>query len=151
MNWRLDDDLWSVSVDPSQLSQALINILTNAVEAIGNEIGTLTVRTYNELVEEDRDCKTRGRLAAGPYVHIEIADSGPGIPPEAVGRIFEPYYSTKFIGRGLGLAATLGIIRNHHGCITVESSAEEGTVFHIYLPEARAFENDDDEDDTLDL
>lgn len=148
---ELDDNLWSVSVDPSQLSQALINILTNAVEAIGNEVGTLTVRTYNDLLEEDRECQTHVRLAAGPYVHVEIVDSGPGIPAEALGRIFEPYYSTKFIGRGLGLAATLGIIRNHHGCVDVESSAEDGTVFHIFLPRADAIPDDDDEDDTLDL
>jgi len=146
----LEDELWTVSADPSQLSQAFINILTNAVEAIGNEIGTLTVRTYNDLLEEDLECKTHGRIPAGPYIHVEIADSGPGISAEALGRIFEPYYSTKFIGRGLGLAATLGIVRNHQGCIDVESSKEEGTVFHIFLPKIGTTKKDD-EDDTLDL
>jgi len=133
---HLDDHLWMVSVDPSQLSQALINILTNAVEAIGKESGTLAVRTYNDMREDEWECQTHVRLPAGPYVHVEIADTGPGIPSEALGRIFEPYYSTKFIGRGLGLAATLGIIRNHQGCVDVESSREGGTVFHIYLPKA---------------
>lgn len=148
---ELAEDLWMVSVDPSQLSQALINILTNAVEAIGNEVGALTVKTYNDVRGEDWECQTHVRLPAGPYVHVEIADTGPGIPREALGRIFEPYYSTKFIGRGLGLAATLGIIRNHHGCVDVESSKEGGTVFHIYLPKAVAKTSAAVIDDPLDL
>ncbi|MFC1513108.1 PAS domain S-box protein [Thermodesulfobacteriota bacterium] len=148
---ELDDDLWMVSVDPSQLSQALINILTNAVEAIGNEVGTLTVRTYNDAREDEWECQSHVRLAAGQYVHVEIADTGPGIPVESLGRIFEPYYSTKFIGRGLGLAATLGIIRNHQGCVDVESSKEGGTIFHIYLPRAGSITSTAVADEPFDL
>ncbi len=129
----LAPDLWPVEGDPSQLSQALLNILTNGIEAMGQEAGTLTVRTVNEHHDAELECQGHVRLAAGAYVHVAICDTGPGIPPDTIERIFEPYFSTKFIGRGLGLAATLGIIRNHHGGLRVESGAT-GTVFHLYLP-----------------
>ncbi|MDH3394005.1 MAG: PAS domain S-box protein, partial [Desulfobulbaceae bacterium] len=138
----LDEELWMVDADPSQLSQALINILANAVEAIGKEVGLISVKGYNDLRDEECECYPDALLPAGPYVHLELADNGPGIPDEFLKRIFEPYYSTKFIGRGLGLAATQGIIRNHKGCIVVESSDEGGTVFHIYLPKAGSQSND---------
>jgi len=138
---ELADDLWPVAADPSQLSQALLNIVTNGVEAMGQGPGTLTVRTSNEQHDTELECQSHLQLPAGSWVHIAIGDTGPGIAADSLERIFEPYYSTKFIGRGLGLAATLGIIRNHHGGVRVESSPETGTVFHIYLPRAAQPEN----------
>ncbi|MDH5297960.1 MAG: PAS domain S-box protein [Desulfobulbaceae bacterium] len=133
---QLAEDLWPVGIDPSQITQALINILTNGIEAMGQGPGTMTIRTHNEVRSEEWECQANIRLPAGAYVHLEIGDTGPGIPADSLDRIFEPYFSTKFIGRGLGLAATLGIINNHHGGIRVESSAERGTLFHVYLPRA---------------
>ena len=95
----------------------------------------MRVSTRNVELTADDVAGTAG-LDAGRHVVLTVEDDGPGMDPETRGRIFEPFYSTKAHGRGLGLAATFGIVRGHRGHIEVESRAGEGTRFEIYLPVA---------------
>ncbi|MBI5633204.1 MAG: PAS domain-containing protein [Nitrospirae bacterium] len=131
----LPGDLWPVDADPGQLNQALMNLFTNAFEAMEQTGGRLTVQAFNETIDAAWECSTfRHEHPAGEYIHLVITDSGPGIARDLHLRIFDPFFSTKFIGRGLGLAAAAGIIQSHKGCISVQSDQGKGTAFHIHLP-----------------
>jgi two-component system cell cycle sensor histidine kinase/response regulator CckA len=100
------------------------------------EGGTLTVNSSNIDKETDWECPFNNVHPAGKYVSIDITNTGPGIPEDISKQIFEPFYTTKTLGRGLGLAAVAGIVQNHGGCVSFESSSK-GTTFHILLPKAR--------------
>jgi two-component system cell cycle sensor histidine kinase/response regulator CckA len=133
-------DLGLVKVDQGQLEQAIVNLAVNARDAmIGGERtgGTLTIRTLNQRV----DARLRARLGVesmplGDYTVIEVADTGSGIPPEIVDRIFEPFFSTKEAGQGtgLGLSTVYGIVKQSGGFIFVDSEVGKGTTFSLYLP-----------------
>ena len=125
----LPRDLWAVEADNSQISQVIHNLVINAVQAMPNG-GRLRVAAANRTVGTSG---TAG-MAAGRYVRISVADEGCGVSPEALPRIFDPYFTTKKNGNGLGLAMCDVIIRNHGGRITVESEPGRGTAFHIDLP-----------------
>ena len=122
-------DLWQVEVDEGQISQVMNNLVINAVQAMP-EGGLIRVSAENVIVGHS---KMRG-LKEGGYVKITIKDNGVGIPGENIGKIFEPYYTTKQTGTGLGLATAYSIIRNHNGLIDVESRVGSGTAFYLYLP-----------------
>jgi PAS domain S-box-containing protein len=124
-----DPDLWAVEVDSGQISQVFNNLVINAVQAMPKG-GALGTRASNCIVTEDMALP----VDPGRYVHITVEDTGCGIAPEHIGRIFDPYFTTKANGSGLGLATSYAIIQKHEGCITVESRVGEGTAFHIYLP-----------------
>ena len=133
---RLDPDPPLVDADVGQVQQVLMNLVINAAEAIGERGGAVTVVTgVREVAGSDRGLwRASGTpLAPGRYVSLEVRDDGPGIDPETVDRIFEPFFTTKFTGRGLGLAAVLGVVRGHRGALSVESSPGQGTVFRILL------------------
>ena len=132
---NLAKDLWPILGDPNQMKQMLVNIFTNAFEAMEDTGGTLTVETRNLTKETDWQCSFHTVHPEGSYVLIDITNTGPEIPAEISTQIFEPFYTTKSLGRGLGLAAVAGIVQNHGGCISFESSPEE-TTFHILLPRA---------------
>ena len=136
---NLAKDLWPIFGDPNQMKQMLVNIFTNAFEAMEKGGGILTVATKNVIRENDWECFFHSSHPKGSYVLIDITNTGPGIPPDITTQIFEPFYTTKALGRGLGLAAVAGIVQNHGGCVSFDSSSE-GTTFHILLP--RAQEND---------
>jgi signal transduction histidine kinase len=119
---RLDGSLPVVSADPNLLHQALLNILVNARQAMPNG-GQLTV-------------ETRMVPGSGRPLHIRIADTGVGIPPDQVTRIFQPFFTTKAQGTGLGLAIAARVIEDHNGRISVESAVSKGTIFTIALPSA---------------
>lgn len=123
----------SVDGDPAQLRQVLVNLIVNGSEALEGESGTLRV-SLRRYVPSD-DLRLPGETSDG--VIIEIADTGPGIAGEILGRIFEPFFSTKATGRGLGLAAVLGIVRSHHGAIAVHAPPAGGALFRIALPAGR--------------
>ena len=131
-------DLPLIVGDTAQFHQVLVNLITNAAEAVGERAGAIRVATNAVTV-------TQGMLdrfyfqescEPGPYVCLEVADDGCGISAEQLPRVFDPFYTTKFTGRGLGLAAILGIVRGHRGAIHVESRLGEGTVFRLYFPVA---------------
>jgi len=133
----LRPDVPLVDVDVGQMQQVLMNLVINAAEAIGESGGTVTVSTGLREVkpEEGARWSVRGEpLAPGPYVSLEVRDDGPGMDEETQQRIFEPFYSTKFTGRGLGLAAVLGVMRGHRGGLSVESAPGRGTVFRLLFP-----------------
>ncbi len=132
---NLAKDLWPILGDPNQMKQMLVNIFTNAFEAMEDTGGSLTVETKNIMREFDWECSFKNVHPGGSYIAVDISNTGPGIPEEISNQIFEPFYTTKSLGRGLGLAAVAGIVQNHGGCVSFDSSSE-GTTFHILLPRA---------------
>lgn len=125
----INDNIWAVEVDAGQISQVFSNLIINALQAMPAG-GTLRYTVSNAVLEEQEVPS----LNAGAYVKISIQDTGTGIPAEHLSRIFDPYFTTKQKGSGLGLASVYSIIKKHDGHVMVESSSEAGTTFHIYLP-----------------
>jgi CheY-like chemotaxis protein len=136
---QLERELFSARFDEAKVQQALTRVLENAVEAMTGREGQISVQTRNvELAEATQDRNVR--LAAGTYVCIEIADSGPGIEADVLPRIFEPFFTTKGAGhRGLGLALVYGIVTNHSGGVAVSSQPGAGTSVRVYLPAEKQF------------
>jgi two-component system, cell cycle sensor histidine kinase and response regulator CckA len=123
--------------DIGQLQQIIMNLIINAGESMGPKSGYITVRTRRiELTENDAEYwkYTNNPLPPGMYALLQVNDTGEGIKPEMLTRIFDPFFTTKLTGRGLGLAAVLGIIRGHHGGIHIESEMGQGTEFQIIFP-----------------
>jgi PAS domain S-box-containing protein len=125
-----------IYADASQIQQVVMNLITNAAESLVDGHGAVEVTTGVEWVEAgQRSATERGEdLEQGEYVFLEVKDTGCGMEPETLHRIFDPFFTTKFTGRGLGLAAVLGIVRGHHGDIQVQSRPSEGTVFRVIFP-----------------
>ena len=122
--------------DPSQINQVLLNLVTNASEAIGAASGNVTIRTerVNVTPMDMLTLTASPEMEPGSYICIEVRDTGCGIGPETIAHIFEPFFTTKFVGRGLGLAAVLGIVQGHGGGIRVSSQAGAGTTFELFFP-----------------
>jgi signal transduction histidine kinase/CheY-like chemotaxis protein len=116
------DSRLTVSGDAGQLSQVILNLITNAAESLPAGVGTVTVSTGLEAT------------TAGTFVYVDVADTGCGMNEQTLGRMFEPFYTTKFTGRGLGLAAVDGIVRSHGGRIEVSSVVDGGTTCRVFLP-----------------
>ncbi len=129
-------NLPAFEADATQIRQVVMNLITNASEALNEHSGTITVRTGVMDCDEEYLTQTylAEQLAAGTYVYLEVRDTGAGMDSETRERIFDPFFSTKFAGRGLGLAATLGIVRGHRGALVVESESGKGTVFRVLFP-----------------
>ena len=125
-----------VMADATQIRQIVMNLVINAADAIGAHPGVVTLRTGSRFVRtsELASWAADSGLPEGDYVFLEIRDTGCGMPPETLRRIFEPFFTTKFAGRGLGLAAVLGIVRGHHGALQVTSEVGSGSTFTLYLP-----------------
>ena len=132
---RIDDDSATVLGDPTQMHQLVMNLATNAVQAMEGSSGALELGLFVETLETSRSL-THGRLEAGPYAVVRVRDSGSGIAPEVLQRIFEPFYTTKGPGRGtgLGLALVHAIVREHRGAIDVTTAVGRGSTFAAYLP-----------------
>jgi len=125
----IPDDLWSVNIDEGQISQVVHNVIINADQSMP-EGGVIKVFAENIVF----GAKQTLPLTPGKYVKICIEDHGVGIPAKYLQKIFDPYFTTKQKGSGLGLALAYSIIKGHHGLITVESEVRNGTTFHIFLP-----------------
>jgi PAS domain S-box-containing protein len=132
----LADGLPAVQADPTQLRQVLMNLMTNASEALGPEGGTigLSTRAVECSSEDFQGALIDIHHEPGTYVCLEVCDNGCGMDEETLHRIFEPFFTTKFAGRGLGLAAMLGIVRGHRGAVYVDSRPGKGTTFRVLLP-----------------
>jgi PAS domain S-box-containing protein len=124
-----EEPLWAVDADKGQISQVVNNLIINADQAMP-EGGTITLKLRNRRLRHG-EVPT---LKAGEYVCIEVADHGTGIAPEDMKRIFDPYFTTKEDGNGLGLASSYSIVQSHHGAMTVESELGKGTRFSVFIP-----------------
>lgn len=136
--YRLSDRDPLVEGDAAQLRQVLLNLTINAAEAIGDRPGEVVIETDERFVDRALLATTVGTpdLPGGTYAALSVSDNGCGMDAATLEQIFDPFFSTKFIGRGLGLPATLGIVRGHRGAIHVASVPGEGTTFTVFLPVA---------------
>ncbi len=128
-------DLWTAEFDPGQISQVMANLVMNADQAMP-EGGTLHVDCENFRCTPATSPSVPD-LAPGDYIRIRVRDEGVGIPKKVLKQIFDPYFTTKPKGNGLGLAASYSIVKNHRGLITIESELHCGSTFTVYLPAAR--------------
>jgi signal transduction histidine kinase len=131
----LSEDVLSIVADRTQIQMALTAILSNAEEAIDGQ-GLIRIVTRNEVIDEEF-AETHTELTEGPYICLKIIDDGKGMDEETRKKIFEPFFTTNFQGRGLGMAAAYGIVKNHKGAIIVDSELDKGTQVRIYLPASR--------------
>jgi PAS domain S-box-containing protein len=142
LDWELSSTLPAVRADPTQVRQIVMNLITNASDSLGEAGGTITLRTgvtqLEELADQGFGAPLEGENPVPPgtsyLVFLEIGDTGTGMTRDTLSRIFDPFFSTKFTGRGLGLAAVMGIVRSHKGLIRVRTSPGEGTAFRVLFP-----------------
>jgi PAS domain S-box-containing protein len=136
LRFQLKDGLPPMMAEASQIQQVVMNLVTNASEAIGDGEGLVAIRTgFQEYAAADLARDFPGQsLAPGPYLTLEVSDNGRGMDSETQARIFEPFFTTKFTGRGLGLSALQGIVRGHRGGIRVYSEVNKGTTFKLTFP-----------------
>lgn len=132
----LKEHLPLVEMDTAQLQQLIMNLVLNAAEAVGPKAGVVRVSTRLVKVTEHmlRLAPVGGDVPVGEYVSIEVRDNGHGMDEKTIAKIFDPFFSTKFTGRGLGLSAVMGIVRGHKGAIQIASQPGKGTVFTVYFP-----------------
>jgi len=129
-----------VDADARQLHQVILNLIANASDSLGGKQGQIVIRTGTRELEPEslRSDFVEETLPAGSYAFLEVEDDGCGMTPATRARVFEPFFSTKFAGHGLGLSAVLGIVRRHRGTIQVDSEPDRGTRVVVLLPRASA-------------
>jgi len=131
LKYHFAPDLPPIEGDATQVRQVIMNLITNASDAIGSRSGVISISTGLQYADRDylAESYLDSNLPEGDYVYIEVADTGEGMDEPTSARIFDPFFTTKFTGRGLGLAAVLGIVRGHHAAIKVYSEPGRGTTF----------------------
>jgi len=136
LKYDLSKNLPAVMADATQVRQIVMNLVINASDAIGAKNGTIEVRSGTaQIAKVDLvNANPVFDVEEGPYVYLEVKDNGHGMDEQTRTRIFDPFFTTKFDGRGLGLAAVLGIVRGHHGILKVESEKGVGSTFRVYFP-----------------
>ncbi len=136
LRMELMERLPCVEADVTQMQQVIMNLVMNAAEAIGDAPGTVLITTSVQHVDEDyiATVLVPAQISPGEYVCLQVHDTGTGMTQETMDRIFDPFFTTKFTGRGLGLAAVLGIVRGHKGAIKVYSTMGRGTTFKLLFP-----------------
>ena len=140
LKYHFAKDLPAIEADATQMRQTIMNLIVNAAEAIGDRSGVISVTTGLAHCDADylRSCFAADGIQPGDFVYVEVADTGPGMDKTTQDRIFDPFFTTKFTGRGLGLAAVLGIVRGHKGAVKVYSEVGRGTTFKLLFPAADA-------------
>jgi CheY-like chemotaxis protein len=138
IDFELTAELPAVQGDPTQLRQLLMNLVINASESCGRHDGSVRVCTRSVRLTraELENARVGSHLPEADYIAIEVSDNGAGMSAATLDKIFEPFFSTKFAGRGLGLAVVLGIVRRHGGALVVDSIVGGGTTFRCWLPRA---------------
>lgn len=138
LSWVPGEDLWLVNIDPLQVDQILANLAVNARDAIAGQ-GTVVVRTANTVLDES-SVRARADRVAGEFVVLSVSDTGKGMTPDMVQHIFEPFYTTKEVGKGtgLGLATVFGIVKQNGGWIEVETELDRGSTFKVFLPRSQS-------------
>ena len=136
LRYNFSHPLPTVNADATQIRQIIMNMVINASEAIGDRSGTIAITTGCVECNEAylQEAWLGDPIPQGLYVFMEVADTGCGMNKETLAKIFDPFFTTKFTGRGLGMAAVLGIVRGHQGAIKVYSEPGKGTTFKVLLP-----------------
>jgi PAS domain S-box-containing protein len=136
LNLSFDPVLPAILADATQVRQVVMNLVTNAIEAIGTNPGeiNLSASVHPYSPEELKGFLTSPHFSEGPFVSLAVSDNGCGMDSPTISRIFEPFFSTKFTGRGLGMAAVLGIIKGHGGAIRIQSEPGRGTQITVLFP-----------------
>ena len=156
IKYNLYNDLPTIEADPSQIRQIIMNLVTNASDAMDRTSGVISITT--NLMECDREYLSttfmNDQLPDGRYVYLEVSDTGNGMDEETLSKLFDPFFTTKATGRGLGLSAVLGIIRGHGGTVKVYSELGQGTSFKILIPSVEGDPeplavSDENEQDTI--
>lgn len=140
--WELTPNLPAVSADATQIRQIVMNLITNASDALPDTGGSITLRTGVVEREQLNDPLLGAPVqndeprveGEEPFVYLEVCDTGSGMTPDTLQRMFDPFFSTKFAGRGLGLAAVMGIVRSHQGLIRIRTEPDNGTSFRVLFP-----------------
>lgn len=140
LHLRLAPELPSVLADVAQMRQIVMNLVINAAEAIGERSGTIIITTGRQVVDDTylASLPEGESLQKGLHVSLEVHDDGCGMDVDTIGKVFDPFFSTKATGRGLGLAAVQGIVRSHHGMLRIYSTKGRGTSFKILFPASAA-------------
>jgi len=148
VRFALDPFIPPIDADEGQIQQVVMNLVTNASEAIGDREGLITLSTSMQTIDEERlTLHFHGQeLRAGTYVGFEVKDTGCGMGSEVLARLFEPFFTTKFSGRGLGLSALRGILQAHGGGILIESEPDKGSTFRLFFPASAEYSTPVSED-----
>ncbi len=136
LSFGLESEIPAIKCDTTQIRQVIMNLIVNASDALEDNPGEISIATgtVHRTAEDFADTYLGSKLADGQYVYVRVSDTGSGMDEETRARIFDPFFTTKFAGRGLGLAAVMGIVRGHGGAIALESMPGKGTAFTVYLP-----------------
>jgi len=136
LNLQMDRDLSPIMADPGQVQQIIMNLIVNASDAIDEKPGIITITTGMQECDEAYfiQSQLKNKPHPGLYVYLEVRDTGCGMDKQTKEKLFDPFFTTKFTGRGLGMAAVLGIVEGHKGSITVESEPGEGTTIRVLFP-----------------
>jgi len=131
----IPENIAMACADPTQIQQIMINLCNNAVQAMNANGGIMEISLENMMLDEN-DALQYNDISPGNYVRISVRDTGCGIPPEIKERVFDPFFTTRDVGKGtgIGLAVVHGIVKNHNGAISIHSEAGKGTCFYILLP-----------------
>ncbi len=135
-HYQISDNTQSINADLSLIQQIIINLIINASEAIGTKSGKISLEIGTKNCDQEflNNLLTSNELFEGKYTYIGVSDTGTGMDNETIGKMFDPFFSTKFTGRGLGLAAVQGIVRSHYGAIEISSVPEHGSTIRIFFP-----------------
>jgi len=142
LRYNLDDRIPLIDADLAQMQQVIMNLITNANEALEGNKGVITIATGVMDVDQGylASAYAENNLKVGQYVFVEVSDTGCGMSTEQQARMFEPFYTTKVMGRGLGMSAMLGIVRGHDGAIKIYSELGKGTAIKVFFPVSDALE-----------
>jgi PAS domain S-box-containing protein len=140
VQYTLDNNIPPMIGDNNQIRQALLNLTVNAAEANKTLSGTITIATGH--LEADKTYLAKSyydhELVPGTLVFVEISDNGEGMKQEVLGHLFDPFFTTRLVGRGLGLAAVIGIVRGHGGIVVIDTKLNEGSTFRLLFPVAKS-------------
>ncbi len=136
LHYQISDNTQPINADLSLIQQIIINLIINASEAIGTKRGKISLKIGSKNCDQEflNNLLTSNELFEGEYTYIGVSDTGTGMDNDTIGKMFDPFFSTKFTGRGLGLAAVQGIVRSHYGAIEISSIPEKGSTIRIFFP-----------------
>jgi CheY-like chemotaxis protein len=135
LHYHFQEGLPAIEADATQIRQVVMNLITNAAESIGERTGRVVIAVEQRYVSaEELEQQSSHAASPGMFLRLAVKDTGSGMNEETLGRVFDPFFTTKFKGRGLGMAAVLGIVRSHGGAIRIDSQEGAGTEVQILLP-----------------